>query len=455
MEQSHTDKSWQPDWFTKDQVSTVIFAFPDVYGRLMGKRMSYDYFIDHGVGSGMHACNYLMTVDIDMNARDGFGLASWEKGFGDFMVKPDLKTLRQVAWQSKTAVVLGDMFDENSAPVEESPRQVLKRQLERLKTADRTARLGSELEFVLLDETYKSARAGNYANPALSSDYSIDYHILGPARDEDVLGRIRDEMTASNIPVECSKGETGRGQHEVNLLYAEAMEMADRHVIYKTGAKDIADQQSKAISFMAKLTTQDAGNGFHIHTSLWDTDGKTNLFWDHKDNTPSQLFAQFLGGLIKYSRELTYFFAPTINSYKRYQAGSWAPTAIVCGRDNRTCGFRLVGSGNSFRVENRMPGADANPYLAFAATIAAGLAGVEENLTSDFSYRGNAYDDKTLVRLPKSLDEATSLLKESKIAPKAFGQGVVDFYIHNAQLESEAFSQAVTNWEHHRYFEQI
>jgi len=455
MNENQQDRSWQPDWFTTDEVDTVIFAFPDVYGRLMGKRMTRDYFINHSPGSGMHVCNYLMTVDIDMNARNGFDIASWEKGFGDFQLEPDLRTLRQLAWEDKTAIVLGDLFHGDGKPVRESPRQVLAGQIERLAEKGLVAYLGSELEFYLFDETYQSARKKGYLDLAPSSDYAIDYHILQPARDEDVIRRLRNEMTDSGIPVECSKGETARGQHEVNLLYAEAMEMANRHTIYKAGSKDISAQEGKAISFMAKFNTTEAGNGFHIHTSLWDSESNSNLFWDSDRNSKSKLFNQFLGGLLKYSKEITYFFAPTINSYKRYQAGSWAPTAIVCGHDNRTCGYRVVGNNDSLRIENRMPGADANPYLAFAATIAAGLRGIEEDLHGDDTYRGNAYEDKTLPRLPVSLDQATDLLEQSEVIRQAFGTEVVDFYVHTARLESEAFLRSVTNWEYHRYFEQI
>jgi len=455
MNMAQNDSEWRPEWFTPEAIDTVIFAFPDTYGRLMGKRMTYDYFLNHALHSGMHACNYLMTVDMDMNARNGFSIASWEKGFGDFLVKPDLLSLRRLAWQEKTAILLGDLTFDNGDPVAQSPRQVLTAQIDRLKEKGLTAFLGSELEFSLFNETYVSAREKAYRELTPSSDYAIDYHILQPARDEDVIGRIRNDMADSGIGIECSKGETARGQHEINLVYADAMEMADRHTLYKAGAKDIAAQSGKAISFMAKMNPVEAGNGFHIHISLWDPEGNSNLFWDSVKKTQSSLFYQFLGGLLKYSSELSYFFAPTINSYKRYQAGSWAPTAIVCGIDNRTCGYRIVGNENSMRIENRMPGADANPYLAFAATLAAGLAGVEEDLQGEISYRGNAYEDPTLPRLPTTLDQAAELLSRSRLARQALGSDVIDFYAKTAELESEAFRQAVTDWEHHRYFEQI
>ncbi|RJP74137.1 MAG: glutamine synthetase [Candidatus Abyssobacteria bacterium SURF_17] len=444
-----------PDWFTPENIETVIFAFPDVFGRLMGKRMTFDHFADHTLESGMHACSYLLSVDIQMQVVDGFKIASWDTGFGDFRIQADLGTVRKLPWHEKTAIVLGDMLRHDGRPVEESPRRVLAKQVQRLARKGQKACLGSELEFFLFDETYRTAREKRYQDLNAASQYSIDYHILQPGKDEDVIRRLRNEMSASGVLVECSKGETADGQHEVNLLYCEAMEMADKHVLFKAGAKDIASQQEKAISFMAKLSAAQAGNGFHIHTSIWDADGRRNLFCDSKSSAPSKLFRQFLGGLLIYSRELTYFFAPTVNSYKRFQPGSWAPTAIVCGQDNRTCGFRIVGHGNSLRVENRMPSADANPYLAFAATIAAGLKGVEEKLDCGRIFEGNAYADQTLPRLPFSLDEAYALLDKSKMAREAFGNDVIDYYVHTARCEVKAFAQAVTDWEKTRYFEQI
>ena len=443
-----------PNWFTPENVDTIIVAFADVHGRLMGKRLTWDFFQDTVIESGFHFCNYLMTVDIPMNILPGFKIASWDKGFGDFHVKLDIKTLRLLPWHKGTAIIFGDTFRHDGSIVEEIPRSVLCKQIDRLARNDQKAYLGSELEFFLLNETYHDAYEKNYHNLTPSSDYAIDYHLLQPGCDEDVLRRIRNEMSAAGIAVECSKGETGKGQHEINLQYAEAVEMADKHVLYKMGAKDIATQQGKSITFMPKPWQDDAGSGFHIHTSLWDAAGKVNLFFDEASNGPSRTFRQFLGGLLKYSRELTYFFAPTINSYKRYQPDSWAPAAIVCGSDNRTCGFRIVGSGSSLRIENRMPSSDANPYLAFAATIAAGLAGIDEKLDSGEIYQGNAYADTTLPRLPGSLEEAVKLLQGSKVAHDAFGGEVVDFYVQMASEEIKAFRKAVTDWERKRYFEQ-
>jgi glutamine synthetase len=447
-------ESWRPAWFTPESIDTVIVAFPDVYGRLLGKRMTHEHFVNSIVHSGMHACNYLLTVDLDMNILPDFRLASWAQGYGDFQGRVDLKTLRPLPWHPGTAIVMTDLFHEDGSPVEESPRRVLSRQTERLAAQGLTARMGSELEFFLFDESFRAIAARGFANPTPASDYLIDYHIMQPGRDEGVLRRLRNEMTAAGIIVESSKGEWGKGQHEVNLRYAEALEMADRHVIYKMGAKEIADQQGRSITFMAKWTADQAGSSFHLHSSLWDADGGHDLFWDHERDRESEVFRQFLGGLLKYSRELAYFFAPTVNSYKRYQAASWAPTRLVWAHDNRTCGFRIVGHGPSLRIENRVPGADANPYLAFAATLVAGLRGIEEKLDCGDPYRGDAYEAGALPRVPVSLGEAADLLEASDLAREAFGPEVVEFYVHTARLETEAFRQAVTDWERARYFEQ-
>jgi len=448
-------KAELPDWLNEENVQTVVVAFADVYGRMLGKRMTLDYFLNNVVNSGMHACNYLLTVDIEMNPLPGFELASWDKGYGDFHIKPDFSSFYLLPWQNKTAIVVGDVYHEDGTPVAESPRQILAEQVSRLKEKGYIAFMGTELEFYLFNETYRSSREKGYNNLMPSSDYLIDYHILQTSRDEDVLAQIRNDMSAAGIGVECSKGEWGKGQHEVNLLYAEALEMADKHAIYKVGAKDIASQHGKALTFMSKIAADQAGNGFHLHTSIRDAGGKEGLFWDCSSKSMSRIFRQFVGGLLKYSRELTYFFAPTINSYKRYQHSSWAPTAIVCGHDNRTCGFRIVGHESSLRIENRVPCADANPYLAYAATIAAGLMGIEEDLDSGEIYEGNAYIDQSLKRLPESLEEASQLLDEGKMAREAFGDKVVDFYVHTASLEVQAFKAAVTDWERKRYFEQL
>jgi glutamine synthetase len=434
-------------------IDTVIVALVDPFGRLVGKRFCAGLFLDAVAKHGTHACNYLLTVNLEMDPLDGFKLANWNTGFGDFKLQPDLGTLRLIPWQAGTVLVLCDHVQHDGSLVAESPRSVLRRQLALLRKKGLTCYCASELEFYLFNETYHSAFAAGYRDLQPASDYRIDYHLLQPTRDEPLMRAIRNGMTTARVPIESSKGEWSRGQHEINFVYAEPLPMADLHVLFKHGVKEIAEQHGKAISFMAKFAPGEAGNSCHIHISLWR--GGRNLFPAHGGDAGSRLFRQFLGGLMKYSPELCLFYAPTINSYKRYQAGSWAPTRMAWAVDNRTVGFRVVGHGPSFRIENRMPGADANPYLAFAAMLAAGMAGVSEGLDCGEAYTGNAYADSKLARLPGSLREAAVLLDKSKLARAAFGDAVVDFYVHHARLEVDAFDNAVTDWERVRYFERI
>src|ERR1044071_4824913 len=450
-------------------IDTVIVAFPDPFGRLVGKRFCADVFLDSVLKHGTHGCNYLLTVNMEMDPLDGFKVASWEAGFGDFAFRPDIQTLRVLPWQTATALVICDYVREDGSLVREAPRSVLRQQLERLNRQGFTCFCASELEFYLFNQTYHSAFTSGYRDLQPSSDYRIDYHVMQPTRDEPLMRAIRNHMTAPRIPVESSKGEWSRGQHEINFKYAEPLSMADMHVLFKQGVKEIADQHAKAVSFMAKYAPSEAGNSCHIHMSLWKR-GR-NLFWEpgtknaakrrsgnstNKNyHAGSPLFRHFLGGLIKYSPELCLFFGPTVNSYKRYQPGSWAPTRMAWALDNRTVGFRVVGEQNGFRIENRMPGADANPYLAFAAMLAAGMAGIQEKLDCGNEYLGNAYVDPKLARLPASLHGAAALFQNSKLAKSAFGDDVVEFYVHHARLEIDAFDNAVTDWEKIRYFERI
>jgi glutamine synthetase len=466
-------------------IDTVLVAFPDPFGRLMGKRFRADYFLDHVVQHGTHGCNYLLTVNLDMDPLDGFKVASWDAGFGDFAFRPDLATLRALPWQPGAALVICDFVREDGSLVAEAPRSVLRRQLELLAKQGITCFCASELEFYLFNQTYHAAGASGYRELQPSSDYRIDYHLMQPARDEALMRAIRNGLTTAGVPVESSKGEWSRGQHEVNFTYAEPLEMADRHTLFKQGVKELAEQHGKSVSFMAKYAPSEAGSSCHIHMSLWR--GGKNLFWDvkaaaahvsrvtshasrltphepvkredvkrEKEIVPgSPLFRAFLGGLMKYSPELCLWFGPTINSYKRYQPGSWAPTRMAWAMDNRTVGFRVVGHDSAFRIENRMPGADANPYLAFAAMLAAGMAGVKEGLDCGSEYHGNAYVDAKLARLPGSLRDAADLFERSDLARVAFGDAVVDYYVHHARLEVQAFGDAVTDWEKRRYFEQI
>jgi glutamine synthetase len=434
-------------------VDTIVLVFPDVGGRLMGKRLNAKYFLDQCADSGSHGCNYLLTVNIEMDPLAGFRLASWEQGYGDFALRPDLSSLRTLPWLTNSAMVLCDVEKEDGSPVEEAPRSVLRKQVDRLAKQGLTCNCASELEFFLFNQTYADAFASHYAALKPSSDYRIDYHTMQPARDEPIMRALRTQMAGAGVAVESSKGEWGRGQHEVNFVYGHPIEMADGHCVFKQGAKEIAEQHGKSISFMPKIFADEPGNSCHIHASIFDSHG--NRFWNPATKEGSTYFRQFLGGLVKYSRELCLCFAPTVNAYKRYQAGSWAPTKMAWAHDNRTTGFRVVGHGASMRIENRMPGGDANPYLAFAATIAAGLAGVEEGLDCGDPYHGNAYVDEKLPALPESLREAATLFERSAFARRAFGDGVVDFYVHHARQELRAFDAAVTDWERVRYFERI
>src|SRR6266581_3045155 len=438
---------------TSGSIDTVIVACPDVFGRLVGKRFTGKFFLEQVAKHGTHACSYLLTVNIEMDPQDGFKLANWEKGFGDFAMRPDFATVRLLPWQSGEALVLCDFLHHDGKIVDEAPRSVLRNQVEALARKQLTCYTASELEFFLFHASYHDAFVADYRNLTPSSDYRIDYQTMQPARDEALFRSLRNGMAAARVPVESSKGEWGRGQHEINFTYALPVPMADMHTLFKQGAREIAAQHDKAITFMAKPSVTEPGNSCHIHTSLWQ--GGKNLFWSTGKGTGSKLFRHFLGGLMKYSRELGYFFAPTINAYKRYQPASWAPTKLAWAFDNRTVGFRVVGHGPSFRIENRMPGADANPYLAFAATLAAGMAGVEEQLDCGEEYEGNAYVDADLPGLPKTLHEAANLLERSQLARRSLGDAVVDFYAHTARLEVRAFYNAVTDWERHRYFERI
>jgi glutamine synthetase len=435
------------------EVDTMLVVFPDVMGRLMGKRATARFFMDNVLKHGTHACNYLLVVNMEMDPVDGFALANWDKGFGDFAMTPDLNSLRLIPWQPGAALVMCDLYHHNGKIIDEAPRSVLRNQVATLARKGLVCKVASELEFFMFNHTYHDAFAGNYANLTPSSDYRIDYHTMQPTRDEPVMRAMRQMLEAAEIPVETTKGEWGKGQHEINMVYDDPLPMCDQHMVFKQALKDIAAQHGKCVTFMPKFSSNEAGSSCHIHISLWQK-GK-NLFWDQKKHANSKLFRQFLGGLMKYTPELAYFLAPTINAYKRYQPLSWAPTKMVWASDNRTVGFRVVGHEESARIENRMPGADTNPYLAFAAMIVAGMAGIEEKLDCGPIYEGNAYVDSKLPALPHSLRDAAELLDKSRLARKAFGDHVIDFYVHTARSEVQAFDNAVTDWERMRYFERI
>jgi glutamine synthetase len=439
----------------RDEIDTVLTVFPDVQGRLMGKRVVGRHFLEHVAEEGIHACAYLLTVDVEMEPLQGYRFASWATGYQDIKAVPDLSTLRRIPWLPKTALVFCDVYTEEGEPVEVSPRWILRRQLERAAKAGYRVMVASELELYLFKESFAEARRQRYHDLTPVSQYLEDYHILQTTKEEGLVRAIRNGMEGAAVPVEFSKGEWGCGQEEINLRYAEALEMADRHTLYKHGAKEIAHAQGSSVTFMAKYDVGAAGSSFHLHSSLWDRGGRRNLFHQRGKRTGSALFGHWLAGQMAMARELAYFYAPYVNSYKRYQAGSFAPTRIVAGWDNRTCGFRLCGEGSGFRVENRIPGADANPYLAFAATIAAGLHGIGRRLKAPPIYEGNAYEDASLPQVPKTFREAITELERSRVAREAFGEEVLEHYLHTARLEQQAFDQAVTCWELTRNFERI
>ena len=435
------------------RIETIVTAIPDLYGRLVGKRIQAAFFLEEIVGHGMHVCDYLLACDMEMNPTPGYAFTNWASGYGDLHAVPDLGTLRVAAWLERSAVVLCDARDaESGTPIEVAPRSILKRQLERLATAGFTAKMASELEFFLFRDTYREARAGGYRELRTAGDYVEDYHILSSSFAEPVIGAIRRDVDASAIPVEFSKGEWGPGQHEINLRYAEALEMADRHVLYKTAAKEIAAAQGHSLTFMAKWHERHAGSSCHVHMSLWDAGGQP-VFSSGREASPT--FRHFLGGLLTHARELAWFFAPTVNSYKRYSEGTFAPTRIIWSVDNRTAGFRIVGAGPSLRVECRIPGADANPYLTYAALLAAGLDGIERKLDPGEPFAGDAYRGAELPRVPHTLADAIRELEGSGFARAAFGDAVVDHLLHFARTELASYEAVVTDFERARYFERI
>ena len=441
-------------------IDTVLMVFPDQQGRFMGKRVTGDFFRDdilHGEGA-IHACNYLIAVDMEMEPLPGYQYANWDTGYGDLKAVPDMNTLRLIPWLEKTALVICDALDEETnEPIEVAPRQILKRQIERAKESNFVVKTGSELEFYLFKDSFDMAAEKGYRELQPHSTYIMDYHILQTTKDEYLIRAIRNNMDGAGVPVEFSKGEFGKGQQEINLRYADSLEMADRHTIYKNGVKEMAAQVGRAVTFMAKWSMAEAGSSFHLHSSLWNDGGGTSLMWDDQaSHHLSETFRYYLGGLMATAYELSWMFAPSVNSYKRYQLGSWAPTAIVWSHDNRTCGYRIVGEHAGFRVECRIPGADANPYLAFAATIAGGLYGIQNKIEPPEMFHGNAYAATDVPRVPSSLHEAIAAFEKSDVARAAFGDFVFEHLLNTARQEQIIFdNNVVTDWELSRYFERI
>jgi len=436
-------------------IDTVVLALVDMQGRLQGKRLHARYFLDQVVAHGTEACNYLLAVDVEMNTVEGYEMSSWERGYGDFVLEPDFTTLRRVPWQEGTALLLADLSWEDGSPVTASPRQVLRAQLSRLAELGWTAKAGTELEFLVFDDTYESAWRKGYRELTPANQYNVDYSLLGTARIEPLLRRIRNGMTGAGMRVESAKGECNLGQHEIAFLYDEALVTCDNHSVYKNGAKEIAALEGKSLSFMAKYDARE-GSSCHVHFSLWDGDGAGRMAGAGEgDRTGfSPLMEHALAGQLAVLRELTLFLAPNINSYKRFVPGSFAPTAVRWGRDNRTCSLRVVGHGPSLRFENRVPGADVNPYLAVAAIAAAALHGIEHKLPLEPAFVGNAYGSDS-PRVPASLREALELWEDSEIARAAFGADVVAHYANMARVELTAFDAAVTDWERIRGFERL
>jgi glutamine synthetase len=431
----------------RGSIDTVLLAITDMQGRLMGKRLMAEYFVAEVAEHGAEGCNYLLAVDVDMTPVEGFAMASWEGGYGDFVMRPDLDTLRRVPWQEGTAMCLADIVWHDGSDVLASPRQVLRRQLGRLAERGWSASAGTELEFIVFRDSYEQAHQKGYRLLEPANQYNIDYSLLGTARVEPLIRRIRNSMKGAEMVVEDSKGECNFGQHEINFHYADALRTADQHAIYKNAAKEIAAEMGMAITYMAKFNERE-GNSCHIHFSL--SDAKGPLF----AREPA-IFEAFLAGQLAALRELTLLLAPNVNSYKRYAAGSFAPTAIAWGRDNRTCALRVVGHGPSLRFENRAGGADLNPYLALSALIAAGLHGIEQALELGPVFEGDAYKAAELPRLPTSLAQARELFAASEIARAAFGEAMVAHYVNAADVELAAFGSAVTDWERYRGFERL
>jgi glutamine synthetase len=431
-----------------------MVAFTDHYGRLMGKRFDADFFMEDGLANGTHACNYLLTTDMEMEPVSGYSFANWEQGYGDFHLVPDLNTLCRAGWTDSTALVLCDVVDDSThSQIGVAPRSVLRRQVDRAATLGFQAQAASELEFFLYNNSYREAHELGYSNLQSAGWYIDDYHLLQGSRVESYVGAARRAVRRSGIPVENSKGEAGRGQHELNIRYTDALTMADRHAVMKHGMKELADQLGVSTTFMAKPFTADAGNSCHIHLSLWNIDTNRNVFDD--DGERSDIFRWFLGGWMAFVNDFMVCYAPTINSYKRFREASWAPTRLAWSDDNRTAGFRVVGHGPSLRIECRIPGADCNPYLAYAAALASGLEGIEQRIEPPAKFDGDVYSAADLPRVPGTLEGALAHFATSEIAAGTFGPDVVDHYSRFVEAEVDAFHTAVTDWERTRYFEQI
>lgn len=441
----------------KGEIETVIAGATDHYGRMIGKRFDAEFFVEDIAAHGTHGCDYLLTVDMEMTPIPGYKYANWELGYGDFHMVPDLATLRMASWLDKTAIVLCDIENEKDHTLASvAPRSILKKQLERAQAMGFDVLAASELEYYIFEDSYKAAAQKKYDGLVPAGWYLEDYHILQGTREEKYSAAVRHHLKHSGIPVENSKGEFGLGQHEVNVRYAEALTMADRHVLYKQCLKEIAEQQGASVTFMAKPFSGQAGSSSHIHMSLWRKN--KNIFAGKKTFGPvegSDEFRWFLGGWMGHVRDVMPFYAPTVNSYKRYEDGSWAPTRIAWSYDNRTAGFRVVGHGNGLRIECRIPGADCNPYLTYAAALASGLDGIENKIEPPGIFEGDVYQAQYLPRVQYTLGQANADFNSSAFSQTAFGKDVVEHYAHHFKVEQSQFDAFVTDWERKRYFERI
>ena len=442
---------------TSGEIETVIAGMTDLYGRLVGKRFEADFFLDAVAREGTHACNYLLTVDMEMEPVAGYEFANWEAGYGDFHLVPDLATLRQASWLEKTALVFCDVVDESDHTfVPLAPRSLLRKQIERALDLELTAQTASELEYYLFRDSYRQAAENEHRSLTAAGWYLEDYHILQGSREEDFNGAVRRELRRSGVPVESTKGEWGRGQHEINIRYAEILKMADRHIVLKQCLKEVAESIGSSVTFMAKFAEDQAGSSCHVHLSLWR--GNENAFVGDQQVGGlqcSETLLHFVGGWLQRIPEIMVFLAPTVNSYKRYQAGSWAPTRLAWSLDNRTAGVRVVGAGKSLRLECRVPGADCNPYLVYASLLAAGIDGIRNQTSPPDLFSGDVYATDTIAHVPGSLEEAIQCFEKSNFVRQAFGEEVVSHYLRFFQTEQAAYAKAVTDWERKRYFERI
>ena len=436
------------------EIDTVLVSLSDMQGRLVGKRVTGKAFLDY-VHKETHFCNYLYTVDFDMYTVPGFKSSSWDTGYGDMTVIPDQNTIKILPWLEKTALILGDAFEHDGVtPLNHSTREILKQAIQKANKMGFEPMIGSELEFFLFKQTYEEIHENNYKNLKETSWYIEDYMIFQTSKEESFNQELRNSLMESGVYVECTKGEAAPGQQEINVVYTDALNMADNHILIKNAVKEIAYKNNRAASFMAKYNKDVCGSSCHIHNSLFGTKSKKNIFYDAKDSLGmSKTFKSYVAGQILFLRDLSIFLAPNVNSYKRFQEGSFAPTTAAWGLDNRTAGFRLAGHGNSIRIECRVPGADVNPYLAFSGLILSGLYGIENNLKLEDPLKGNIYQNKKAKIVPGTLREAIDIAKKSKLLPKIFLPDVLEHYIHSAQWEQSEYDKSVNDWEHKRYFE--